>query len=72
MLPKPIDEIRMIRRELAARFNNNVHRIGEETRRRQRASGRAYITLPKRTPQPQNTTNQSMHPNKSKGSGVFD
>ena len=61
MIPTPADEIRAIRRELAARFDNDVHRIAEDTRRRQRESGRTYISLPKRLPQPQSTTNHAMH-----------
>ncbi len=60
MVPTPTEEIRAIRRELAARFGNDIHRIAEETRRRQRESGRTYILLPKRPPQPQSTTNKAM------------
>jgi hypothetical protein len=60
MIPTPTEEIRAIRRELAARFDNDVHRIAEETRRRQRESGRTYISLPKRPPQPRSTTNQAL------------
>jgi hypothetical protein len=52
MLPTPTDEIRAIRRELAAALDNDIHRIAEETRRRQRESGRIYISLPARSPQP--------------------
>lgn len=49
-MPTPTEEIRAIRRELAARFDNDVHRIADETRRRQRESGRQYISLPRRLP----------------------
>ena len=62
MIPTPTEEIRMIRRELAAKFDNDIHRIGEATRQRQRESGRTYISLPKRSPQLQVTTNQSVNP----------
>ena len=67
MIPDPTDEIREIRRKLAARFGNDLHRIAEETRRRQRESGRTYITLPKPSPVPALTTNKTVNP--SGGSG---
>ena len=66
MIPDPTDEIREIRRKLAAEFGNDLHRIAEETRRRQRESGREYITLPRRTPRRDRTTSQVMH---SSGNG---
>ena len=51
MAPNPItEEIREIRHRLAAQFDNDVSRIGAETRRRQTASGRLVIRLPRRTP----------------------
>ena len=44
MIPmSPTDEIRAIRRELAARFDNDLHRIFEDIQRQQRESGRVYI-----------------------------
>jgi hypothetical protein len=50
MVPNPItEEIREIRHRLAAQFDNDVLRIGAETRRRQAASGRRAIRLPSRT-----------------------
>jgi len=61
MLPTPTEEIREIRRKLSEEFGNDVHRIAEETRRRQAESGRTYISLPKRQPLPENTTNQALH-----------
>lgn len=61
-MPTPTEEIRRIRRELAARFDNDIHRIGAETRRRQQESGRRFITLPRRLPRNQTAANQSMHP----------
>jgi hypothetical protein len=56
MTPTPTEEIRAIRRELAAKLDNNIRRIGEDIRQRQLASGRTYISLPKRAPQQQTTT----------------
>ena len=50
MIPNPTDEIKFIRRKLAAKFNNDVQRIGEELRRQERESGRSYLKLPKRQP----------------------
>ena len=62
MIPDPTDEIRAIRQALAAKFDNDIHRIGEDIRRQQRESGRTYITLPRRAPQRDSTTTQVMHP----------
>jgi len=39
------DEIRSIRRELAARFGNDVGRILADARHREAGDGRTYITL---------------------------
>ncbi len=50
MIPDPTDEIKAIRRKLAAKFDNDVRRIGADIRRQQRESGRTYVTLPKREP----------------------
>ena len=51
MVQNPItEEIREIRHRLAAQFDNDVSRIGAETRRRQAASGRRVIRLPSRSP----------------------
>ena len=62
MIPDPTDEIREIRRKLAVEFGNDLHRIAEDIRRQQRESGRTYITLPRRTPRSDRTTNQVMPP----------
>ena len=62
MIPTPTEEIRAIRRELATEFGNDVHRIAEETRRRQRESGRAFLSLPPRHPLPRNATIAALHP----------
>lgn len=51
MIPAPTDDVRAIRRELAARFGNDIHRIVEETQRRERESGQTFISLPPRAPQ---------------------
>jgi hypothetical protein len=51
MEPSPTDEIKAIRDKLAAAASYDIHRIAEEARRRQRESGRVYITLPPRSPQ---------------------
>ncbi len=51
MVPNPItEEIRAIRHRLANEFDNDVYRIGAELRRRQAASGRRVVRLPKRSP----------------------
>ena len=44
------EKIRDIRRQLAARFGNDIQRIGEDLRRRQMVSGRKVVQLPKRSP----------------------
>jgi hypothetical protein len=53
----PTEEIRAIRHKLAAQFDNDLDRIVADLQRQQRESGRKYITLPKRTPRQQPTTN---------------
>ncbi len=61
MVHNPItEEIREIRHRLAAEYDNDVYRIGAELRRRQSASGRRVVRLPKRTPIVA-STNQRMH-----------
>lgn len=39
------EEIRAIRHRLAEQFDNDVERIGEETRKRQAASGKRVVSL---------------------------
>ncbi len=56
------EEIRTIRHELAAHFDNDLDRIVEDLRRQQRESGREYIRLPKRLPRPERTTNKAVNP----------
>jgi hypothetical protein len=49
MVNDPItEEIRNIRRELAAQFDNDVSRILADVRQREASDGRTYVTLPKR------------------------
>lgn len=50
MEPSPTDVIKAIRDKLSAEAGYDIHRIVEEARRRQRESGRVYITLPPRPP----------------------
>ena len=49
-MKSPTDEIRAIRHALAAKFDNDIHRIYEDIVRQQCESGRKYIRLPKREP----------------------
>ena len=66
MIPmSPTEEIRAARHRLAAQFDNDLDRIVADLRRKQRESGRVYITLPRRTPRRDSTTNQEMHPSGS-------
>ena len=60
MIPDPNDEILAITRHLAAQFDNDLHRIAEETRRRQRQSGRKVVSLPPRRCTPTIMTNKAM------------
>ena len=61
------EEIREIRHQLAARFDNDVDRIGDDLRRREAESGRPLVRLPRRPARAAAATNQAMHP--SGGSG---
>ena len=56
----PTEEIRQIKRQLAAQFDNDLHRIAEETRRRQRESGRKVVTRPPRVLEAASTTNKML------------
>ncbi len=68
MVHDPItDEIRAIRHALAARFDNDISRIGDDIRRQQLTSDQRYVRLPKRQPRVLSTTNKPMH-----GSGEAD
>ena len=62
MVHNPItDEIREIRRRLAAQFDYDVYRIGAEIRRRQAESGRRIVRRPRRQPVATTTTNKSVN-----------
>ena len=41
-----VEEIHRIREEHAASFDYDIHRIFEDLREQQRASGKEYVTLP--------------------------
>ncbi len=56
MIPDPNDEILAIKRRLAARFDNDVHRIAADIRKRQGDSGHEVISLPPRRCTLNNTT----------------
>ena len=45
-IPDPTDEIRAIKHRLAAECGNDIRRIAEQARRRQRESGRQVVTVP--------------------------
>ena len=61
MTADPNDEILAIKRRLSDQFNNDVHLIAEDTRQRQRQSGRKVLTLPPRLIPAHATTNKPMH-----------
>ncbi len=65
--PDPTDEIRAIKRKLAAECDFDIHRIAEQARRRQRESGRKSVTLPPRPRAAANTANQTMHSTEMEG-----
>ena len=68
MIPlSPTEEIRAARHRLAAQFDNDLDRIVADLQRQQRESGRIYITLPRRIPRTNRTTNQVMHPSSETG-----
>ena len=59
MVHNPItEEIREIRHRLAAQFDNDITRIGDETRRRQALSGRRVVRLSRRIPENQIPANK--------------
>jgi len=47
-----VEEVREARREIGARHGHDLHRIFEDLRRRQVASGHEVVTLDPRAPQP--------------------
>ena len=61
MIPtSPTDDIRPARHKLSAEFDNDLDRIVADLRRQQRESGRQYITMPKRPPRCDRTTNKAI------------
>ena len=48
-----VAEVRRVREQHAAEFNYDLRAIMEDYQRRQATSGREYVSLPPRTPQPQ-------------------
>jgi hypothetical protein len=61
MIPDPNDEILAIKRHLAAQFDNDVHRIAADVRKRQGDSGHEVISLEPRRCTPSNTTNNAVN-----------
>jgi len=59
MTISPTEEIRAIRNELAAGFDNDLDRIVADLRRQQQISGREYIRLPKRPPRHRRTLDKT-------------
>jgi len=69
MIPDPNDEILAIKRRLAAKFDNDLHKIAEDTRRRQAEDGRKVVSFPPRRCEPEITTNQALNASgRSRGS----
>ena len=62
MIPDPTDEIRAIKHKLAAECGNDIQRIVEDARRRQRESGRPSVAVPQSQPTVKSTVNTSLHP----------
>ena len=61
MMPmSPTEDIRAARHKLAAKFANDLDRIVADIRRQQQESGQEYVTLPKRSPRSNRTTNKAM------------
>ena len=44
------ESIRATRHALAAKFDNDIQRIGEDLRRQQKESNRTFVRLPRRPP----------------------
>lgn len=61
MIPDPTEEIRAIKRKLSEEFDNDIHRIAEDARRRQLESGRRVVPVPMPPVATPSTTNQRMH-----------
>ena len=62
MIPDPNDEILATKRRLAAKFDNDLHRIAEDIRRRQAEGGREIVTFPPRRYEPKSTPKMPLKP----------
>jgi len=51
-----IEEVRRIKQEIAAEHKYDIHALCEHLRRRERESGRTYVTLPPRPVEPREPT----------------
>jgi hypothetical protein len=56
------ERIRAIRHALAAKFDNDIQRIGDDLRRQQSESSRTFVRLPRRQPRITSTPNEGAHP----------
>lgn len=61
MIPDPNDEILAIKRRLAAGFDNDIHRIAADVRKRQGESGHEVISFPPRRCTPSISTNNAVN-----------
>lgn len=62
MIPDPNDEILANKRRLAAKFDNDLHRIAEDVRSRQAAGDREIVSPPPRRYEPKITPNKTPQP----------
>jgi len=67
MIPDPNDEVLSIKRRLAAEFDNDIHRIAADIRKRQGESGHEVISLPPRRCTPTSTNNAANRSDESGG-----
>ena len=58
----PTEDIRAARHRLAAQFENDLDRIVEDLRRKQRDSGREYVTIAGNRVVQAEKMNESVHP----------
>ena len=56
------ERIRAVRHALAAKFGNDVERIGDDLRRQQNESDRTFVRLPRRELRVGSTTDAPMQP----------
>ena len=60
MIPDPTEEMQEIKHRLGEEMGFNLHRIADDIRRRQRESGRKYVSLLPRRPTSLTADNQTM------------